>query len=145
MTTIIFYYDEHTLSILRDQSPPEIVAEAIERGNSDLDPGLFPGCCWRATCQGELVIAVPVPVEEETGLPESPLAVPRYPHLTVRQRQVLHGLAAGESIKRIAVGLGIKSRTVIEHVWAVQRKLNARTREEMLLRAITLGLYGPEP
>ena len=66
--------------------------------------------------------------------------------LTPREREVLHHLARGYSYKRIAVGLGISSRTVESHVGAVLRKLQLSSRHEISHWAARRGLIdGDEP
>lgn len=60
--------------------------------------------------------------------------------LTVRERQVLHLLAAGDRNKEIAVRLALRERTVKFHVANVLAKLGAQSRTEALRRAIELDL-----
>jgi DNA-binding NarL/FixJ family response regulator len=60
--------------------------------------------------------------------------------LTPREREVLHHLARGYAYKRIAVRLGIGTRTVESHVRAVLRKLQLSSRHEVSHWAATRGL-----
>ncbi|MGW0435865.1 LuxR C-terminal-related transcriptional regulator [Micromonospora sp. NPDC003197] len=61
--------------------------------------------------------------------------------LTMRERDVLHLVAAGEPSRRIAGQLGISAETVETHIRAGMRKLGARTRTE----AAALVLAGGAP
>jgi DNA-binding NarL/FixJ family response regulator len=60
--------------------------------------------------------------------------------LTPREREVLHHLARGYAYKRIALRLGISSRTVESHVGAVLRKLQLSSRHEISHWAASRGL-----
>ncbi len=62
--------------------------------------------------------------------------------LTPREREVLHHLARGYAYKRIALRLGISSRTVESHVGAVLRKLQLSSRHEISHWAASRGLIG---
>jgi DNA-binding CsgD family transcriptional regulator len=61
-------------------------------------------------------------------------AVEQVPRLTPRQRQVLSGLAGGESEKEVAARLGISAHTLHDHVKAVHRAYGVRSRGELLAR-----------
>ncbi|HEX5595129.1 MAG TPA: LuxR C-terminal-related transcriptional regulator [Micromonosporaceae bacterium] len=56
--------------------------------------------------------------------------------LTVREREVLRLVAAGEPTRRIAGQLGISAETVETHIRAGMRKLGARTRTEAAVLAL---------
>ncbi|MEA2371657.1 MAG: hypothetical protein QOH12_2051 [Solirubrobacteraceae bacterium] len=60
--------------------------------------------------------------------------------LTPREREVLHHLARGYAYKRIALRLGISSRTVESHVGAVLRKLQLSSRHEISHWVASRGL-----
>jgi DNA-binding NarL/FixJ family response regulator len=60
--------------------------------------------------------------------------------LTARQRAVLEHLLEGQSNKQIATGLKCAENTVEVHVSAVLRKSGARTRSQVVSRALALVL-----
>jgi DNA-binding CsgD family transcriptional regulator len=62
------------------------------------------------------------------------------PRLTPRERECLTWLAIGLRHDRIAEKLGITRPTVELHLANARRKLDARTREQALARAVALGL-----
>lgn len=61
-------------------------------------------------------------------------------HLTPRQLDVLHHLAAGRSTERIAYLLGIAPETVRNHIRGVLASLDVHTRLEAVIRGHDLGL-----
>jgi len=61
-------------------------------------------------------------------------------HLTAREREVLHLIAAGQSGKQIARSLGISERTVKFHTAALMRKLGADNRAQAVALALQRGL-----
>jgi DNA-binding CsgD family transcriptional regulator len=56
--------------------------------------------------------------------------------LSTREQQVLEQLIAGRSIKQIAQALSRSPHTVHDHVKSLHRKLGARTRGELIARAL---------
>jgi DNA-binding CsgD family transcriptional regulator len=60
--------------------------------------------------------------------------------LTDRQRQVLAGLAEGQTLAEIGFQLGIRVRSVRHHVDALKRKLGAVSLSELVARAAMRGL-----
>jgi DNA-binding NarL/FixJ family response regulator len=65
-----------------------------------------------------------------TSLAREDASAPGPPHLTSRERQVVHLLAQGLSNKEIAGRLQIELATVKNHVHHILGKLNARRRGE---------------
>lgn len=73
-----------------------------------------------------------------------PLSVctPQPAHLTARERDVLHAIAAGKGNKTIAHDLGVSEPTVKLHVRTLLRRLGARNRIDALGIARAQGLLG---
>lgn len=69
--------------------------------------------------------------QEETSPVES---------LTERELQIISLTAKGYTNKAIAVQLGISDRTVQNHLANIFQKLNAESRTEAVMRAVSLGL-----
>jgi DNA-binding CsgD family transcriptional regulator len=65
---------------------------------------------------------------------------PDAPHLTPRQAEVLRHLAVGASTEQIARELNISVETARNHIRAVLRKLDARSRLEAVAKARRQGL-----
>lgn len=66
-------------------------------------------------------------------------AVPTYQELTEREMEVLHLCARGYTNKAIAVQLKISDRTVQGHLAHIFDKLQAASRTEAVMRAVSLG------
>ena len=62
------------------------------------------------------------------------------PPLSIRQRQLLAGIAAGYGHKAIAKGLGLSSCTVKAHLVHARAKMGARTSAEAAVKAAKAGL-----
>jgi DNA-binding NarL/FixJ family response regulator len=65
--------------------------------------------------------------------------------LTARERQVVAGVASGESNKEIATRLGLSEITVKHHVSNIFDKLGVSNRAELAVYATSRGLAGPPP
>jgi DNA-binding CsgD family transcriptional regulator len=64
-------------------------------------------------------------------------------NLTPREREVLTMLAEGLSLQQISYRLNVKLRTVHIYLARLRERLNAGTREQVVARAVALGLYRP--
>jgi len=73
------------------------------------------------------------------GAGPAPAPVP-LPGLTVRERQVLDGLAAGRSNTSVAESLGLSVKTVSNHVSSIFAKLGVATRAEAVVVGREHGL-----
>lgn len=65
------------------------------------------------------------------------------PFITERERTCLKGTAIGKTEKEIARELGISPSTVHAHLENCKRKLGARNRTDLVVRAIHAGLIDP--
>ncbi|AEI81247.1 response regulator NarL family [Cupriavidus necator N-1] len=62
------------------------------------------------------------------------------PRLTAREREIVQGLARGESNKEIARDLGVAESTVKIHVQNILKKLNLASRVQVAVYAVEHGL-----
>ena len=136
--------DTHVL-ILSMYDNTEYVREALRAG---VDGYLLKdsaaaelGEAIRTVCRGEAFFSPPVArqlgaaLRENVGAPDSALAL-----LTARERQVLAGIARGQTNKEIAQELGISHRTVESHRESLMRKLGVYTVAGLTRVAISEGL-----
>jgi DNA-binding CsgD family transcriptional regulator len=63
--------------------------------------------------------------------------------LSNRERDVLGGLACGDSTEQIAIALAMSPHTVRTHLRNIMRKLEARTRAHAVAIAIGDGVIQP--
>jgi DNA-binding NarL/FixJ family response regulator len=109
-------------------SPIEVLLRAIRAENPDTDLQTIPGPA--AADRGRWT-AAPV----ETPLPE----------ITVREREVLIGVALGYSNKRIAGNLGRSVKTIEKHRFKMMHKLGLRNTAAVTRYAMDNGLLNPPP
>ena len=64
-------------------------------------------------------------------------------HLNPREREVLTLLAEGHSLQQISYRLKVQPRTVNTYMARLKARLSAGTREQVVARAVALGLYHP--
>jgi PAS domain S-box-containing protein len=74
------------------------------------------------------------------AVPERELPAIDVAHLTPRQAEVLHRLAAGDSTDQIATRLGISRQTVRNHVRDLLQRLGVHSRLEAVVAARERGL-----
>ena len=67
----------------------------------------------------------------------------RSARLSARERDVLGGLACGESTEQIGLSLAMSPHTVRTHLRNIMRKLEARTRAHAVAIAIGDGVIEP--
>ena len=70
---------------------------------------------------------------------------PQRPGLTVRERQVLHGIVAGRTNREIATELVIAEETVRTYVARILATLQVHTRTAAAVLAIRTGLVEKGP
>ena len=138
--------------ILSVQDHPEYVLGAVRAGaqgylRKDTSPAeLREGL--RAVARGESYFSPPVARHltnavrgetEDTGDPGQRLA-----RLTPREREVLIGIAGGETSRAMAARLGISPRTIETYREGLTRKLGIRTVAGLVRFALDAGLVRPE-
>ena len=78
------------------------------------------------------------PVPE--GPPETEADAGLYGRLTSRELEVVRLLAAGEGVPAISALLHLSDHTVLNNIRYAREKLHAKTRLELVLTALRLGL-----
>lgn len=113
----------------KDTSPAELREgiRAVARGESYFSPPVARHLT--AAVRGEM---------ETGGDPE-----PRLARLTPREREVLAGIAAGETSRAMATRLGLSPRTVESYREGLTRKLGIRTVAGLVRFAMDAGLVKP--
>jgi two-component system, NarL family, nitrate/nitrite response regulator NarL len=93
----------------------------------------------RTVCRGESYFSAPV-ATRLTAAVRGEEAHPGLEQLTGREREVLLGIARGQTNKEIAGELGISHRTVETHRESLMRKLKLRSVAELTRFALSAGL-----
>ncbi len=111
--------------VLKTASPREIIraVREVHAGHSALDASII-----------QKVMS-----QVSTGAREQPVE-----KLTSREEEVLILVAKGFTNKAIGVQLGISDRTVQGHLAHIFNKLQANSRTEAVMRAISLGWLSPD-
>jgi DNA-binding CsgD family transcriptional regulator len=95
---------------------------------------------WRSTHERPAVLAAHAVAQRILELAEDLGAATTVRRLSPRESECLLWLAAGLRNDRIAERLGIATATVELHLARARRKLGAATREQALVKALSLGL-----
>lgn len=113
-----------------------------------------PGMVRRARRAGATAfVAKDVPMHVLVAVLERALRDPSYadfpstegPELTLREEDVLEGIAMGLSLPEVAARLGIATATAKEYLATVYGKLGVRDRVTAVVEARRLGLLSDEP
>jgi NarL family two-component system response regulator LiaR len=95
----------------------------------------------RAICRGESYFSPPVASRLSAAVRGEHAGRPALlDHLTSREREVLQGIAQGQTNKEIAAELGISHRTVETHRESLMNKLEIRTVAELTRFALGAGI-----
>jgi DNA-binding NarL/FixJ family response regulator len=94
----------------------------------------------RAVCQGESYFSPPVASSLSAAVRGELEGGHQLEQLTSREREVLQGIASGQTNKEIAAELGISHRTVETHRESLMKKLEIRTVAELTRFALGAGL-----
>ena len=68
------------------------------------------------------------------GEPNAPVASTSTPALTVREREILHWVAAGKTDRQLAAIVGSSHRTVQKHLEHIYTKLGVENRTAAVIR-----------
>ncbi|MEO8138064.1 MAG: response regulator transcription factor [Gemmatimonadota bacterium] len=137
--------------ILSVHDHPEYVLGAVRAGaqgylRKDTSPAELREAL-RAVARGESYFSPPVArhlTAAVRGDPPAADAGARLARLTPREREVLGGIAAGETSRAIATRLGLSPRTVESHRESLARKLDIKTVAGLTRFAVEAGMVKEE-
>ena len=133
MTRVLIFKTPDTFVVMEVNAPAERIVRSINRGRWDDYLPDEHGPLY-ARQQGEVVVvthSAPVPEED-------------VPKLTQREHQVLVLLGEGLTTAEIALKLGLRPRTVRGYVAGMKVRLEAHNIQQLVARAVALGLFRPE-
>jgi len=146
---VILVREGRTITRYRLDLPADMLVEQIRNGkwrfrHFGLEDGLT------AVQAGEQVYVhagkmKPVIHKIAQKAPPSDPSTQTPPGLSIRQRQVLDGLARGQTLAEIAFHLGIRVRSVRHHVDALKLKLCAVSLSQLVARAMAENCLGSTP
>jgi DNA-binding CsgD family transcriptional regulator len=137
MTRVLLLLNERAVLILDDPLSPQVLAEQGRTGSwrppEPFDAWLPAGLPLALVDEGQWVVMLP----RAEG---SPFPLKGRPALNPSQQQVLRGVLEGLTVRQMSKQLGLHPRTVGRIVSRVKVLLGARSRLEMAVRAVQLGL-----
>jgi len=133
MTRVLIIKEPDAFGVLDVKFPAERLVRAINRGQwEEFLPGES-GPLY-ARIQGDVVVVThsAPPTEDEM------------PKLSRREHQVLVLLGEGLTTAQIALRLGLRPRTIRGYVANMKARLEAHNIQQLMARAVALGLFRPE-
>jgi DNA-binding CsgD family transcriptional regulator len=133
MTRVLIFTEPDAFGVLEVNAPAERIVAAVNRGNWEAYLPDQPGPLF-ARQQGQVVVvtrSAPVPEEQR-------------PKLTRREHQVLVLLGEGLTTAQIALRLGLRPRTIRGYVASMKTRLEAHNIQQLVARAVALGLFQPD-
>jgi DNA-binding CsgD family transcriptional regulator len=141
MAHILFLPDDNIVLHIESPLPARELLAMVGAGSWHppapypvLDPG---GSIYRAYLIGSIVIISanqPQEITSRGSTEGTPLII------SPRMRQVMEDLAEGLSDKEIAIHLNLSSHTIYKLIASLKSRLGARTRADILYRAVALDL-----
>jgi DNA-binding CsgD family transcriptional regulator len=133
MTRVLVFKATDAFGVIEVNAPAESIVAAINAGRSedylpDTEGPLF------ARKQGDVVVVTH----------HAPLKEIEYPKLSRREHQVLVLLGEGLTTAQIALRLGLRPRTIRGYVAGMKVRLGAQNIQQLVARAVALGLVHPE-
>lgn len=133
MASVLVFKEPDGFRVLDVDAPPERIVRAVNQGRwATYLPGedgpLF------ARQQGTLVVVTHSSAAPKTDLPK----------LSPREQQVLVLLGEGLTTAQIAIQLGLRPRTIRGYVAKMKTRLGAQNIQQLVARAVALGLFKPE-
>ena len=133
MTRVLIFREPDAFGVLEVGLPPDEVVSAVNRGHWQGflpdEPGPF-----YARRQGDVVVVTH----------QAPVETSDSPRLSRREQEVLVLLGDGLTTAQIAVQLGLHPRTIRGYVANMKKRLGAQNIQQLVARAVALGLFHPE-
>lgn len=134
MTRILIFNEPDAFGVVEVAAPAERVVRAINAGRGEAYlPKSGDGPLY-ARLQGEVVVVTQTAPPSKEDLPK----------LSRREYQVLCLLGEGQTTAQIALKLGLRPRTIRGYVAGMKAKVRAQNIQQLVARAVALGLFRPE-
>ena len=133
MTRVLIFKSMDAFGVIEVAAPPERIVRAVNHGNwEDFLPDVSGPLYARQ--QGDVVVVTPSP----------PVPVEDVPRLSRREHQVLVLLGEGLTTAQIALKLKLRPRTIRGYVANMKARLEAHNIQQLVARAVAMGLFRPE-
>ena len=133
MTRVLIFKEPDAFGVMSVNATPEQVVAAVNQGRwEDYLPGV-PGPLFARQQADVVVITHSAPVPDED-----------LPRLSRREHQVLVLLGEGLTTAQIALQLGLRPRTIRGYVANMKARLEAHNIQQLVARAVALGLFRPD-
>lgn len=133
MTKVLIFKHPDSFGVMEVELPAARIVREINQGRWDHLMADVAGPLY-ARVQGDIVVvtrSAPVPVD-------------KLPRLTRREHQVLVLLGEGLTTAQIALRLGLRPRTIRGYVANMKARLDAQNIQQLVARAVALGLFHPD-
>ena len=133
MTRVLIFNEPDAFGVMEVDLPAARVVRAVNGGRwEELLPNETGPLYARQ--QGDVVV-----VTHSAPIPEEDL-----PKLSRREHEVLVLLGEGLTTAQIALKLGLRPRTIRGYVASMKVRLKAQNIQQLVARAVALGLFRPE-
>jgi len=133
MASVLVFYEPDAFRVLDIDAPPERIVRAVNRGQWEEYLPDERGPLY-AHQQGTIVVVTHSEAAPKADLPE----------FSPREKQVLVLLGDGMTTAQIALRLGLSARTIRGYVAHMKTRLEAQNIQQLVARAVALGLFRPE-
>jgi DNA-binding CsgD family transcriptional regulator len=133
MTRVLIFKEPDAFGVLEINAPAERIVRAVNQGRWEEYLPNTRGPLF-ARKQGDIVV-----VTRSAPVPDAEL-----PKLSRREHQVLVLLGEGLTTAQIALRLGLRPRTIRGYVANMKARLEAHNIQQLVARAVALGLFRPE-
>ena len=133
MTRVLIFNEPDAFGVMEVDLPAARIVRAVNGGRwEELLPNETGPLYARQ--QGDVVV-----VTHSAPIPEEDL-----PKLSRREHEVLVLLGEGLTTAQIALKLGLRPRTIRGYVASMKVRLKAQNIQQLVARAVALGLFRPE-
>jgi DNA-binding CsgD family transcriptional regulator len=133
MTRVLIFKEPDAFGVVNVDAAPEEIVRAVNGGRGeDCLPGVEGPLFARR--QGDVVVVTQT----------APVSDAQLPRLSRREHQVLVLLGEGLTTAQIALKLGLRPRTIRGYVANMKARLEAQNIQQLVARAVALGLFRPE-
>lgn len=133
MTRVLIFNEPDAFGVMEVDAPAQRIVMAVNRGRGDEFLPDARGVLY-ARQQGDIVVVTrsAPPRQEEL------------PRLSRREYEVLILLGEGLTTAQIALRLGLRPRTIRGYVASMKARLSAHNIQQLVARAVALGLIHPD-